>query len=67
MSDTHPSKLHLDMLQAALDANSIEAQDALMIGDTQFDLDMVQAAGLHSIGVIWGYHASPRLATTDFL
>jgi phosphoglycolate phosphatase len=66
-ADTHPSKPHPGMLQAALDEASIEAQNAVMIGDTQFDLEMAQAAGLHSIGVIWGYHENSRLAAADQL
>jgi phosphoglycolate phosphatase len=51
-ADTHPSKPHPAMLQAALADAGIEAQNAVMIGDTQFDLEMAQAAGLYSIGVI---------------
>ena len=66
-ADTHPSKPHPAMLHAALDEAGIEAQNAVMIGDTQFDLEMAQASGLHSIGVIWGYHVSSRLATADHL
>jgi phosphoglycolate phosphatase len=66
-ADTHPSKPHPAMLQAALADAGIEAQNAVMIGDTQFDLGMAQAAGLYSIGVIWGYHVSSRLATADHL
>jgi phosphoglycolate phosphatase len=66
-ADTHPSKPHPAMLQAALADAGIEAQNAVMIGDTQFDLEMAQAAGLYSIGVIWGYHVSSRLATADHL
>ena len=66
-ADTHPSKPDPAMLQAALDEAGIEAQNAVMIGDTQFDLGMAQAAGLYSIGVIWGYHVSSRLATADHL
>ena len=66
-ADTHPSKPHPAMLQSALADAGIEAQNAVMIGDTQFDLEMAQASGLHSIGVIWGYHVSSRLATADHL
>ena len=66
-ADTHPSKPHPARLQAALDEAGIEAQNAVMIGDTQFDLEMAQASGLHSIGAIWGYHVSSRLATADHL
>ena len=30
-----------------------------MIGDTSFDMEMAQAAGVRAIGVAWGYH-EPR-------
>jgi phosphoglycolate phosphatase len=38
-----------------------------MIGDTSFDMDMARAAGVHFIGVGWGYHDATRLAGADVL
>ncbi len=32
-----------------------------MIGDTAFDMEMAQAAGIEGIGVVWGYHRAERL------
>jgi phosphoglycolate phosphatase len=38
------------------------APDAtLMIGDTSYDIEMARAAGVHAVGVTWGYHAPERL------
>ncbi|MEQ1578308.1 MAG: HAD hydrolase-like protein, partial [Hyphomicrobium sp.] len=34
----------------------------VMIGDTTFDMDMAQAAGVRPIGVGWGYHPARALA-----
>ncbi len=56
VSDFHPSKPHPAMLQAALEETGIAAHDAVMIGDTSFDMNMAAAAGITGIGVSWGYH-----------
>ncbi len=55
-SDFHPSKPHPAMLHAALSETGIDARNAVMIGDTSFDMEMAAAAGLTGIGVSWGYH-----------
>lgn len=60
VSDNHPSKPHPAMLHAALVETGIATRDAVMIGDTSFDMEMAQAAGIRGIGVGWGYH--PRAA-----
>ena len=60
-ADMAPSKPHPAMLLQALAATKIEAKDAIFIGDTTFDMQMAQVAGLRSIGVSWGYHQSERL------
>ena len=33
-----------------------------MIGDTTYDLEMAQAAGVRAIGVSWGHHTPERLS-----
>jgi phosphoglycolate phosphatase len=33
-----------------------------MIGDTSYDRDMARAAGMHTIGVTWGYHEAHQLS-----
>ena len=55
-ADHHPSKPHPAMVRAALAEADIEPADAVMIGDTTFDIEMAVAAGVRPIGVGWGYH-----------
>ncbi len=60
-ADRHPSKPHPAMLEAALyEAGATPAQ-AVMIGDTTFDMLMARSAGVPAIGVSWGYHTSAEL------
>ncbi|MFT3688009.1 HAD-IA family hydrolase [Paenirhodobacter sp.] len=56
VSDNHPSKPHPAMVEAALAEAGVDARDAVMIGDTTYDIDMGRAAGVATIGVSWGYH-----------
>ncbi len=60
-ADRHPSKPHPSMLRAALSDAGADAAQAVMIGDTVFDIAMGQAAGVRSIGVDWGYHDAHEL------
>ncbi|MEO1000837.1 MAG: HAD-IA family hydrolase [Pseudomonadota bacterium] len=60
-ADPHPSKPHPAMLHAALSDTGVEADRAVMIGDTSFDMEMAAAAGMAAIGVTWGYHPAERL------
>ncbi|ANY19934.1 5'-nucleotidase [Tsuneonella dongtanensis] len=60
-ADRHPSKPHPAMLEAALVEAGATADDAVMIGDTTFDIAMAGAAGVRAIGVDWGYHAASEL------
>lgn len=62
VSDHHPSKPHPSMLLAALSETGVEPQDAVMVGDTEFDIEMARAAGIPAIGVSWGYHPRARLS-----
>lgn len=61
VSDFHPSKPHPAMLHAALSDTGVAPRNAVMIGDTSFDMDMAQAAGIPGIGVSWGYHPATAL------
>lgn len=56
VADHHPSKPHPSMIQAALSETGVEAMRAVMVGDTSFDMDMAAEAGVHGVGVTWGYH-----------
>lgn len=67
VSDDHPSKPHPAMLQAALAAAGVGPRDAVMIGDTSFDMEMARAAGVPALGVTWGFHPAGALAAADAL
>ena len=60
-ADLHPSKPHPAMLEAALEEAGAAPAQAVMIGDTAFDMAMAVAAGVRGIGVDWGYHEAPEL------
>lgn len=67
VADHHPSKPHPAMIRAALEETGLDPQNAVMIGDTEFDMTMARAAGVRSIGVSWGYHGADRLDAADKL
>lgn len=54
-------KPHPQMLLDLLEATGTEAGEALMIGDTEYDLRMAAAAGVDAAGVSWGVHDRCRL------
>lgn len=60
-ADRHPSKPHPAMLEAALFEAGATRDQAVMIGDTSFDMLMARSIGVAGIGVGWGYHAAPEL------
>jgi phosphoglycolate phosphatase len=55
-ADRHPSKPHPSMIYQALADGGAQAHQAVMIGDTVYDIHMGRAAGCRTIGVGWGYH-----------
>jgi phosphoglycolate phosphatase len=55
-ADDAPSKPHPGMILEAMREAGAEPQDTIMIGDTSYDMEMARAAGVHAIGVSWGYH-----------
>ena len=63
-ADDHPSKPDPAMIQAVLRETGSRADDAVMIGDTSFDMIMASAAGVRAIGVDWGYHHAEELLAT---
>lgn len=60
-SDEHPSKPHPSMVVTALAETGAEPSDAIMIGDTSYDIAMARAAGVGAAGVSWGNHAVVEL------
>jgi phosphoglycolate phosphatase len=59
--DMHPGKPHPSMIEQARAETGAAAADTVMIGDTTFDMLMARSAGVHSIGVQWGYHQPEEL------
>ena len=60
-ADRHPSKPHPSMVYQALADAGVKAQQAVVIGDTVYDIHMGRAAGTRTIGVNWGYHPIEEL------
>lgn len=60
-ADRHPSKPHPAMLEAAMFEAGALPQEAVMIGDTSFDMLMAKSIGVAAIGVGWGYHGTAEL------
>ena len=54
--DNGPGKPHPAMLERAMAETEIAPQAVFMIGDTSYDMLMARNAGVHAIGVSWGYH-----------
>ncbi|MCK0149760.1 HAD-IA family hydrolase [Marivita sp. S6314] len=65
VADNHPSKPHPSMVVTALSETGVEPQNAVMIGDTSYDIAMGRAAGVATIGVSWGYQAKIALSEAD--
>ncbi|WP_372425628.1 HAD-IA family hydrolase [Salinarimonas chemoclinalis] len=55
-ADDAPSKPHPGMILQALAETGVAAADAAMVGDSTFDMEMARAAGIHAIGVSYGFH-----------
>ncbi|MEM8570766.1 MAG: HAD-IA family hydrolase [Pseudomonadota bacterium] len=60
-ADIHPSKPHPSMVEQALRETGCAPNRTVMVGDTEFDMEMGRAAGVWTIGVNWGYHPHERL------
>ncbi len=63
-ADDHPSKPDPSMILAVLRETGSRPGDAVMIGDTSFDMIMASTAGVRAIGVDWGYHHAEELLAT---
>ena len=60
-ADHHPSKPHPSMVEAAMAEAGAAPATTVVIGDTSFDMAMAMNAGVHAIGVAWGYHPAEEL------
>lgn len=64
-ADETRSKPEPDMLLEILDYHNLQPHQAVMVGDTEFDLEMARRAGVDAVGVTWGAHAVDRLRRHD--
>lgn len=64
-ADETASKPNPLMVNQLLDELFAEADDAVMVGDTTFDLEMAQHAGIKSIGVSYGAHSVEHLLSCE--
>ena len=55
------SKPHPEMLHQIIEEMGVIPRQALMIGDTEYDLQMASNANMPSLGVTYGVHARERL------
>ena len=60
-ADLNPGKPNPAMINRAMEETGVEIFDTVMIGDTSFDMQMAQNAGVLAIGVSWGYHSDQEL------
>jgi len=60
-ADETQSKPHPQMLLEIMALLEIDAQKTLMIGDTEYDLQMANAANTAALGVDYGVHTRERL------
>jgi phosphoglycolate phosphatase len=60
-SDEHPSKPHPGMLGYLLARLGVEPRDAVMVGDSVFDLEMANNMEVAGVGITHGVHDAGRL------
>lgn len=60
-ADDGPSKPHPHMLECNMKALGVDRHRTVMIGDTSHDITMARQAGVHAIGVSWGFHTVDEL------
>jgi phosphoglycolate phosphatase len=60
-ADDGPGKPDPFMVQSNLRDLKIDPARAVMIGDTSFDMEMGRAAGVHTLGVTWGFHTPDEI------
>ena len=64
-SDEAPSKPHPQMLLDLMDKLSVPRQATVMVGDTEYDMEMATNAGAGKIAVRTGVHSAARLNRHD--
>lgn len=66
-ADEAHSKPHPRMLEDILESLGQKASDTLVIGDTEYDIQMAINAGSQSLGVSYGVHEARRLIESGAL
>ncbi|MGE6605851.1 HAD family hydrolase [Halomonas sp. NPDC076908] len=61
-ADETRSKPHPQMLSELLAELEVPVERAVMVGDTEYDLEMARAIGMDRVGVTYGVHTPERLA-----
>lgn len=61
-ADETRSKPHPLMLQQLIGQARVDPGATLMIGDTEYDMEMARSAGAHAMAATYGVHARERLA-----
>jgi phosphoglycolate phosphatase len=64
-ADETASKPHPRMLQEIMAILDVSPAETLMIGDTEYDLQMARNAGARSLAVSYGVHTRARLLACD--
>lgn len=60
-ADDGPGKPAPDLMFDAMSETGIQPEQALMVGDTSFDIMMAKSAGAKAVGVGWGYQTVEEL------
>ena len=60
-ADETRSKPHPQMIHELLEETGVVPKRALMVGDTEFDMEMAQLAGVDRVAVSYGVHETERL------
>lgn len=64
-ADETCSKPHPQMLNEILEELAVPVERAVMVGDTEYDLEMARAIGMDRVGVTYGVHTPARLAASQ--
>lgn len=66
-ADETDSKPHPAMVNELLALHGLDSTQAIVVGDTEFDMEMAQRAGVDRVGVSWGAHDADRLHAYDLV
>ena len=66
-SDIEHAKPAPDMVLRTLADNGLEPGEAIVVGDTRFDIEMAHNAGVRAIGVTYGNGSRAELDAADYI